>query len=159
MGSDIYTESAVAIKLEDFVSEKINKKSTRAKIVDDFVKAELIKKEDSDKMIESKDYFMQIFMSEIKMSEGYEEDSDRNNLLLNSVFEKVGIDWDDLPDFSLRMFDNCRESGYDVELDVLYLMFEPYGLFETVMTEEGEKLAKNLGLESISETTWTVHSY
>ena len=43
--------------------------------------------------------------------------------------------------------------------DVLYIMFESYDLFETVMTDEGKEFAKKLGVDYINETTWTVHSY
>ena len=28
-----------------------------------------------------------------------------------------------------------------------------------VMTDEGKKVAETLGMDSIHETTWTVHSY
>jgi hypothetical protein len=64
-----------------------------------------------------------------------------------------------LPEWSFRQFDSCRESGYDIMTDTLYIMFESYDLFETVMTDEGKKFAETLGMDSIHETTWTVHSY
>ena len=57
------------------------------------------------------------------------------------------------------MFDSCRQSGYDVLTDTLYIMFEDYDLFETVMTDLGKELAKTLEMNYVSKTTWTVHSY
>jgi hypothetical protein len=51
------------------------------------------------------------------------------------------------PEWSLRQFDSCRESGYDIMTDTLYIMFESYDLFETVMTDEGKKVAETLGLD------------
>ena len=73
--------------------------------------------------------------------------------------QSTGIDADDLPEWTIRIFDSSRESGYDVETNVLYIMFEPYDLFETKMTKLGEELAKTLEMKFITETTWTVHSY
>jgi hypothetical protein len=79
--------------------------------------------------------------------------------MLDTFCEQANIDLEELPSFSLRSFDSNRISGYEIETDVLYIMFDTFGLFKTVMTNEGKKVAKKLGVDSIQETTWTVHSY
>ena len=164
MGSDIYTESAVAVRFDDFLSSRkeLNKKSLRNAIVDDLIKNDLVVEGLAEKlpMRDSKSVFINKFVDLISMSEeGYENDRKHNTELLTIFCEHVGVDLDDLPECNFRFFESSRESGWDVEADVIYLMFEPYGLFETKMTKEGKKLAKVLGKESIEETTWTVHSY
>ena len=164
MGSDIYTESAVAVRFDDFLNSRkeLNKKSLRNAIVDDLIKNDLLVEGLVEKlpMRDSKSVFINKFVDLISMSEeGYENDRKHNTELLTIFCEHVGVDLDDLPECNFRFFESSRESGWDVEADVIYLMFEPYGLFETKMTKEGKKLAKVLGKESIEETTWTVHSY
>lgn len=163
MGSDIYTESAVAVRFSDFLDRKeLNKKSLRNAIVDDLIKNDLVVEGLAEKlpMRDSKSVFINKFVDLISMSEeGCEDDRERNTKLLTIFCENVDIDLDNLPECNFRSFDNLRESGFDVEADVIYIMFESYGLFETKMTAEGKKLAKVLGQKSIEETTWTVHSY
>lgn len=160
MGSDIYTESAVAVKLCDFLNRpEIEKKENRKKICD-LVK-EKFPDEKLNNFLKSKDSFIEQFVDSIEVSDGYEvEDSKEiHDTLIMAFCEVVGINYEDLPDYSFRYFESSRESGWDVETDVLYIMFESFGMFETKMTEEGKKLAKALGQKEISETTWTVHSY
>ena len=161
MGSDIYTESAVAVRFDDFLDRKeLNKKSAINSIVDDLIKAGIVSYKDHMEMRKDKHHFVEGLVNLISMNEeGYEDNREHNIKLLTIFCEHVGIDLDNLPECNFRFFESCRESGWDVETDVIYLMFEPYGLFETKMTKEGEKLAKVLGKESIEETTWTVHSY
>jgi len=162
MGSDIYTESAVAVRFSDFLDRKeLDKKSLRNAIVDDLIKNDLVVEGLVEKlpMRDSKSVFINKFLDLISMIEGYEQDREHNTKLLTIFCEHVGIDLDNLPECNFRSFYNLRESGFDVEADVIYLMFEIYGLFETKMTKEGKKLAKVLGQKSIEETTWTVHSY
>jgi hypothetical protein len=160
MGSDIYTESAVAVRFDDFLDRKeIDKKSVRNDIVDELIKNKIVSATDHLSMRDNKTVFINKLVNLVSMNDGYEDDREHNTTLLTIFCEHVGIDLDDLPECNLRYFDNLRESGWDVEADVVYLMFEPYGLFETRMTTEGKKLAKVLGKKSIEETTWTVHSY
>jgi hypothetical protein len=160
MGSDIYTESAVAVRFDDFLDRKeLNKKSVINAIVDDLIKANIIPATNHMEFRKDKYSLAEGLVYLISMDEGYEGDRERNTKLLTIFCEHVGIDLDNLPECNFRSFDNLRESGFDVEADVIYLMFEPYGLFETKMTTEGKKLAKVLGKKSIEETTWTVHSY
>ena len=162
MGSDIYTESAVAVRFSDFLDRKeLDKKSLRNAIVDDLIKNDLVVEGLVEKlpMRDSKNVFINKFVDLISMDEGYEDDRERNTQILKIFCENVGIDLDNLPECNFRSFESSRESGWDVETDVVYLMFEPHGLFETKMTKEGKKLAKVLGKESVEEITWTVHSY
>lgn len=163
MGSDIYTESAVAVRFDDFLDrEELNNKSVINDIVDDLIRNDLVVEGLVEKlpMRDSKRVFINKFVDLVSMSEeGYEDDRKRNTKLLQIFCEHVGIDLDNLPECNFRSFNNLRESGFYVEADVIYLMFESYWLFETKMTKEGKKLAKVLGKESIEETTWTVHSY
>ena len=160
MGSDIYTESAVAVPFGDFLDRKeLNKKSVINAIVDDLIKAKIIPVTKHMGFRKDKYSLVEGLVDLISMDEGYEGDREHNTKLLTIFCEHVGVDLDDLPECNFRSFDNLREAGWDVEADVVYIMFEPSGLFETKMTAEGKKLAKVLGQKSIEETTWTVHSY
>jgi hypothetical protein len=161
MGSDIFTESAMAITLDNFLDVKpIKRKPVRTDIANTLFKHDYIDEPARDAMIKNKSGFIETFIAEMAISEeGYERDEERNKFMVETFCKYVDIDLEELPEFYLRSFDSCRESGYDIETDVIYIMFEPYGLFETVMTDEGKKVAKILGFEFITETTWTVHSY
>jgi len=162
MGSDIFTESAIAIELTNFLNvDAIKKKAVRQIVANVLYQEEYIDEEVSASMIKTKDGFIETFVSQISMSEeeGYEIDEERNQFMIKTFCKHVDMNIKDLPDFSFRSFDSCRKSGYDIMTDTLYIMFECYDLFETVMTDEGEKVAETLGLDYINETTWTVHSY
>lgn len=165
MGSDIFTESAVAIEVVDFLRQApIKKKPVRTNIANILFKHDYIDEEARDAMIKNRDGFIETFTAELSMdqseySSGYENDRDRNDFMITTFCKNVDIDPEKLPDWTLRIFDSNRESGYDIMTDVLYIMFESYGLFQTVMTDEGKELAETLGTNYINETTWTVHSY
>jgi len=160
MGSDIYTESAVAIPLVDFLNvDGIKKKNARELIANIFYQDKVIGDQAFTDMIKSKNLFIETFLNTISMSDGFEGDEEHNRFMMQTFCEHAGIDIEELPDYYFRSFDSCRESGYDIETGVVYIMFECFELFETVMTDEGKKVAKTLGLDYINETTWTVHSY
>ena len=163
MGSDIYTESAVAVRFDDFLNRKeLDENHIRNGIVNDLIGNDIVIEGLTQKLMmrDSKTALIGKLVDLISMSdEGYENDRERNTQILKIFCENVGIDLDSLPECNFRSFESSRESGFDVETDVVYLMFEPSGLFETKMTKEGKKFAKFLGKESIEETTWTVHSY
>ena len=160
MGSDIYTEKGVAVELETFLHKKaIKKKEIRTDISNILFKEGIISEETRNTMIKSRDGFIEGFISGIQITEGYESNEDTNKFMIRTFCLHTDVDPDDLPEWTLRIFDNCRESGYDVLTDTLYIMFESYDLFETVMTDLGKDLAKTLELEFVAETTWTVHSY
>ena len=111
-------------------------------------------------MVKNKSGFIEAFIDTISMTEeGYEGDEDRNRFIIETFCQHAGIHLPDLPNWTLRQFDSCRESGYDIMTDVIYIMFESFDLFETVRTDDGKKVAETLGLDYINETTWTVHSY
>ena len=165
MGSDIFTESAVAVPMVDFLRRNaIKKKPVRTDIANTLFKHDYIDEEARDAMIKNRDGFIETFTAELSMEEGeyssgYENDRERNAIMIRTFCQYTNIDADDLPEWSIRIFDSCRESGYDIETDVLYMMFEPYDLFETKMTKLGKELANTLQMDHITETTWTVHSY
>jgi hypothetical protein len=161
MGSDIYTESAVAIRLQDFLNRKeLKKKSVRNDIVDELIKTGVMSAVGRHlEMRESVSNFIDEFESLISMEDGYEDNRENNDKALRVFCNHTGLDLDNLITFELRSFDNNREVGYDVDIDTIYLMFESHSLFETKMTKSGKELAKTLGLKEITETTWTVHSY
>ena len=160
MGSDIYTESAVAVELLNFIDiVSIKKKAIREIIANVFYQEEIIDDESFNVMIKNKSGFIEVFLDSVSMSDGYENCQERNRFMLETFGLHAGINMSELPEWSLRQFDSCRESGYDIMTDTLYIMFESYDLFETVMTDEGKKVAETLGLDYINETTWTVHSY
>jgi hypothetical protein len=159
MGSDIYTESAVAIRLEDFFNRKeIKKKSVRNNIVKDIID-EIGNIPNELDLTRNAGNLKSGLLELISMDDGYENDRDHNDSILRIFCNHTGINFDNLVEFELRSFDNNREVGYDVDTDTVYIMFKPFGLFETKMTKKGKALAKTLGLEAITETTWTVHSY
>ena len=90
MGSDIYTESAVAVRFSDFLDRKeLDKKSLRNAIVDDLIKNDLVVEGLAEKlpMRDSKSVFINKFVDLISMSEeGYEDDRERNTKLLTIFF-------------------------------------------------------------------------
>ena len=160
MGSDIFTESAVAVELETFLNvSAIKKKGVRELITNVLYQEKIIDDESLSTMTKNKGDFIKTFIAELSMGEGYENDQERNKFMLETFGLHAGIDMSDMPEWSLRQFDSCRESGYDIMTDTLYIMFESYDLFETVMTDEGKEFAEKLGVDYINETTWTVHSY
>jgi hypothetical protein len=161
MGSDIYTESAVAIRLQDFLNRKeLKQKSVRNDIVDELIKTGVMSAVGRHlEMRESVSNFINEFESLISMEDGYEDNRENNDKALRAFCNHAGLDLDNLITFELRSFDNNREVGYDVDIDTIYLMFESHSLFETKMTKSGKELAKTLGLKEITETTWTIHSY
>ena len=162
MGTDIFTESAVAIPLDLFINvDSIKKKANRQLIANVLYQEQYIDEQALAAMAKSKSGFIQTFIAEISMSEeeGYESDEERNKFMLETFCENSNINLKELPQFSFRSFDSNRYSGYDIETGVLYIMFEPYDLFETVMTDKGKKVAETLGVDCIHETTWTVYSY
>ena len=165
MGSDIFTESAVAIEVVDFLRRnEIKKKGNRQLIANVLYQEKYIDEEALAAMTKNRDGFIETFIAELSMdtseySSGYESDRERNEFMIRTFCQHTGIDPDKLPDWSLRIFDSNRESGYDIMTDTLYIMFESFGLFQTVMTDEGKELAETLGTKHIQETTWTVHSY
>ena len=161
MGSDIFTESAVAVEMVDFLRRnEIKKKANRQLIANVLYQEKYIDEESLKLMVKNKNGFIEAFIDTISMTEeGYEGDEDRNQFIIETFCQHSGIHLPDLPNWTLRQFDSCRISGYDILTDTVYLMFEPYGLFETVMTDEGKRVAETLGLDHIQETTWTVHSY
>ena len=169
MGSDIYTESAIAVRFEDFLNRKeISLKKNRRKIVDELVEKQLIDaqkaSEKESEMIETKNGFISHLLSEISFedSSGWEneEEAYRHSDIIKVFCSNTGIDYNKkLVDFNFRKFQNSRESGRDVEINTIYIMFDSNGMFETKPTKEGKELAKTLGIEELSETTWTVHSY
>ena len=165
MGSDIFTESAVAVEVVDFLRRnEIKKKGNRQLIANVLYQEKYIDEEELAAMTKNRDGFIDTFISALSMDEseyssGYESDRERNEFMIRTFCEHTGIDPEKLPDWSLRTFDSNRESGYDIMTDTLYIMFESYGLFQTVMTDEGKELAETLGTDHINETTWTVHSY
>ena len=161
MGNDIYTESAVAVELSNFIDIVTIKKKANRELIANVLYQEKHIDEDSLKlMAKNKSGFIEAFINTISMTEeGYEGDEDRNRFIIETFCQHAGIHLPDLPNWTLRQFDSCRISGYDILTNTVYLMFESYGLFETVMTDEGKKIAETLGLDYIQETTWTVHSY
>ena len=165
MGSDIYTESAVAVEVTDFLRRnEIKKKANRQLIANVLYQEKYIDEETLAVMTKHRDGFIETFIAELSMeqgeySSGYENDRERNAFMIRTFCQHTGIDADDLPEWTIRIFDNNRETGYDISTDVLYIMFDSYDLFETKMTKLGKELANTLQMDHITKTTWTVHSY
>ena len=115
MGSDIYTESAVAVRFVDFLDRKeLNKKSFRNTIVDELIKNKIVSATDHLSMRDSKTIFINKLVNLISMNDGYEDDREHNTKLLTVFCEHIGVNLDDLPECNFRSFDNLREAGvYD----------------------------------------------
>ena len=141
MGSDIWAESAVAVEVVNFLRRnEIKKKAVREIIANVLYQEKYIDEAAFATMRKNRDGFIETFTAELSMeqgeySSGYESDKERNEFMIRTFCQHTGIDADDLPEWSLRIFDSCRESGYDIMTDVLYIMFEPYDLFETKMLD------------------------
>ncbi len=164
MGSDIFSESAVAIRLEDFFDKPaVKKKSVRETIANTLYQEEVIDDTQLKEISKNKGNLISTLLSTIERElcdeSGYELCSEANRFVIETFCQHAGVDLDDLPDFSIRAFRSCREAGYEVEIDVPYIMFDPDGLFVTKLSEDGDKVAEILGLDDLTETTWTVHSY
>ena len=104
MGSDIYTESAVAVRLDDFLNvDAIKKKAARELITNVFYQEKLISDYSFTDMNKSKNLFIETFIHEMSMSEeGYEADEERNRYMIQTFCDVAKIDLEDLPEFSLR---------------------------------------------------------
>lgn len=63
-----------------------------------------------------------------------------------------------LPNFAFEYFASGRYSGWDVPTGTPCVTFDAEGLFEEKLTAAGRKLAKNLGVKSLSSATWTIYS-
>lgn len=164
MGSDIFSESAVAVRLEDFFDKPaVKKKSVREAIAKDLHEVESVDDTQLKEMSKNKGEFISTLLSVIEEElcdeSGYGLCEEANSFVIETFCEHTGVDLRGLPDFSVRAFRNCRESGYEVEIGVPYIMFDPNGLFVTKLSEDGDKVAEILGLDDLTETTWTVHSY
>ena len=162
MGQDIFTEKAIAIELSDYVAKCTCHKRTRKLIADDLYEHAVLTEEERDEAIISKNNAIGVVsdkINDLMDDEGYCAEEAVAGLILEIVSTHGGVHLSELPSFSMRMFKNNRISGYDVDLETLYIMFESYDMFETVMTEEGRRVAKELQIDHITETEWTVHSY
>ena len=120
MGSDIFTESAVAIEVVDFLRRnEIKKKGNRQLIANVLYQEKYIDEEELAAMTKNRDGFIDTFISALSMDEseyssGYESDRERNEFMIRTFCQHTGIDPEKLPDWSLRIFDSNRESGYDI---------------------------------------------
>lgn len=162
MGSDIFTEKAIAMELSDFVAKCTKAKPTRKLICDELFEEELITEDERDACVSCKQSIINVVQEKIEElmgDEGYCSCDATALNIITIVSTHGGINLERLPDFQVRSFSSQRISGYDVELDVLYIMFESYGMFETVMSKDGKRVAKELKLDEVTETEWTVHSY
>jgi hypothetical protein len=162
MGQDIFSEKAIAIELSDLVAKCTCHKAMRKLIADELHEDAVFTEEERDRAIVSKSNAIGEITNKINDlidDEGYCSEEAIASLIVGVVCSHGGIKLNELPPFSMRMFKNNRISGYDVDLDTLYVMFESQDMFETVMTSEGRKVAKELQIDHITETEWTVHSY
>ena len=143
---------------------EIKKKGPRELIANVLYQEKYIDEKAFASMTKNRNEFIETFIAALSMEEGeyssgYENDRERNEFMIRTFCQHTGIDADDLPEWTIRIFNSNRENGYEIQTDVLYIMFEPHDLFETKMTKLGQELAKTLQMEFITETTWTVHSY
>ena len=85
--------------------------------------------------------------------------SDNSTLILDDIWyillDVAGLF---LPPVTFEYWSRPRWNGWDVPADTPCVVFDPDDLFETKMTQEGEKLAKLLKREKIWQTTWTTVS-
>jgi hypothetical protein len=164
MGVDIFTEKALALPLENYVVTCSKTKKARKGIAADLLDLEICTKEQHDEMLEDKSFvvsFVLGWVEPLMSEEGYFEDHEPT---LQEILEVLGrhndIDFKEVVgEYSIRSFSNSRYSGYDVEVDVIYIMIESYDLFMTVPTPRGEEIGRKLKIKHVQETEWTTYSY
>lgn len=101
-------------------------------------------------------WFVDLVHAFVNASDGYVEHADvLSDILLTIMGPKKAKT---LPDFAFEYFNSGRYSGWDVPLGVPCVVFDAAGLFEEKMTAAGRKLAKQLGVKSLSSATWTTYS-
>ena len=109
MGSDIYTESAVAVRFDDFLNRKeLDENHIRNGIVNDLIGNDIVIEGLTQKLMmrDSKTALIGKLVDLISMSEGYEDDRERNTQILKIFCENVGIDLDSLPECNFRSFES-----------------------------------------------------
>ena len=87
MGIDIYTESAVAVELLNFINiVTIKKKTNRELIANVLYQEKYINEESLKLMVKDKNGFIEAFIDTISMTEeGYEGDEDRNQFIIETA--------------------------------------------------------------------------
>ena len=78
---------------------------------------------------------------------------------MHSKADGAGVNLKKLPQYDIRSFESSRYSGYEVETGVPYLMFDSSELFEQKLSKTGRAVAKQLNIDNVRETEWTVYSY
>ena len=171
MGTDIYSNSAVIVQVDD-LADGINSKN----------KKEIIEKiqrwYENECDEDARNHFSPIakIKPTIKLSDlrkvlcdlvevsgevaKYDTSihvkySDEIWQLWNWILDSID---DELPDLiSVEAFGSGRYNGWDVPLGVACFMFSDEECFERVLTEEGKKLKKLVGY--VETSTWTEISY
>ena len=77
MGSDIFTESAIAVELLEFINiVRLKRKQLEKLLLTYFIREEIINDESFKIMVKSKSGFIEVFIDAISMVEGYESDEE-----------------------------------------------------------------------------------
>ena len=101
-------------------------------------------------------WFVDLVNAFVSADEGYIEHADvLADMLLTIMGPKNAKA---LPHFAFEYFTSGRYSGWNVPLGTPCITFDADGLFEEKMTAAGRKLSKQLGIKSLSSTTWTTYS-
>ena len=97
MGSDIFTESAVAVEMVDFLRRnEIKKKANRQLIANVLYQEKYIDEEALATMIKNRDGFIETFIAELSMEEGeyssgYENDRERNEFMIRTFCQYLSL--------------------------------------------------------------------
>ena len=163
MGVDIYTEKALAVTVDEFVQLTCRLKKSRKTIAETLVHDELCTEEQAKLMVEGsgfcRDWFTERFKEDLDGNEGYPENDSYLRRLIDILAGGGGVDFQKLPRYDIRSFESSRDSGYEVEVGVPYLMFDSSELFEQKLSKTGQAVSKQLNIKNVTETEWTVYSY
>lgn len=75
--------------------------------------------------------------------------------LWNIALDVLGVDF---PAVTFHYWTRSRLNGWDVPIDTPCIVIDDTDLFETRMTSRGKRVAKLLGVDEITSTTWTIMS-
>ena len=168
MGTDVWSESGIVLTLDNMVSA-IPKRGLSA-IIQAVKKlaAKNIKQSPRFQCLidvgsSDRDGFIDAMLtvSAISHDDDLEDDDDYEYdcnghiaALWSTIIKKAHPE---MPMFELKVFDNGRESGYNVPIGEPVFIFSTDKLLKQVLTDKGKKFKKVFG--SCSENTWSVMSY
>jgi hypothetical protein len=163
MGTDVWTESGI-IKTTEAMCGLITEKNTFSLIAVSKRYVNSLKKEEDRKILEPICKLTSLsdrydFVDALKLimsnKENWSEFDGFIYTLWNKIVKKANPK---LPKIGeIKVFDNPRESGWNVPIDEPCFVFSDSGMYKKVLTNKGKNFKKHLG--DCEETNWSVMSY